>query len=132
MKSRDFVYWLQGYFELAKPVELSTDALILIRRHLDMVKVHEGRNTSSIVSWLDGVLSHVPANIDELSLRGAFAVTAPTDLIRDRLADEFIHVIDPSFPLNQQGALSEAHQGKPRETSAVPGLVMGGEALFNC
>lgn len=42
MRSRDFVYWLQGYFELtSKDQPLSIEQTELIRRHLSMVFKHE-------------------------------------------------------------------------------------------
>jgi hypothetical protein len=58
MTSRDFCYWLQGVFEVTDPTTLDAKQVSLIKRHLNMV---------------------------------------------------FIHEIDPSFPENQQAALSEAH-----------------------
>jgi hypothetical protein len=41
MTSRDFAYWLQGYFEIAKPSSVDADALAMIQAHLSMVFVHE-------------------------------------------------------------------------------------------
>ena len=41
MTSRDFVYWLQGLFELAEPKTLNTKQTDLIKKHLNMVFYHE-------------------------------------------------------------------------------------------
>lgn len=43
MTSRDFVYWLQGYFEIREPKDaaLTCAQVDLIRRHLAMVFAHE-------------------------------------------------------------------------------------------
>lgn len=48
MKSRDFVYWLQGYFEIhapqptkKSPVALSHAQVTVIKKHLAMVFKHE-------------------------------------------------------------------------------------------
>lgn len=41
MTSREFCYWLQGLFELANPSELSPEQTMLIKKHLNMVFVHE-------------------------------------------------------------------------------------------
>jgi len=42
MKSRDFCYWLQGFFELNEgKVELSATQVAHIRDHLNMVFIHE-------------------------------------------------------------------------------------------
>ena len=41
MESRDFVYWMQGLFELANPKTLDERQTELIRRHLALVFKHE-------------------------------------------------------------------------------------------
>jgi len=41
MKSRDFCYWLQGYFEIQKPTSLTNEQLKMIQAHLAMVFRHE-------------------------------------------------------------------------------------------
>lgn len=41
MKSRDFCYWLQGLFEVAEPTSLDEKQTDLIKRHLNMVFIHE-------------------------------------------------------------------------------------------
>lgn len=41
MTSRDFVYWLQGLFELAEPLTLNKKQTEAIKNHLSMVFVHE-------------------------------------------------------------------------------------------
>ncbi len=41
MSARDFVYWLQGYFEMSNPTVLVKKEVKMIRRHLDLVFAHE-------------------------------------------------------------------------------------------
>lgn len=41
MTSRDFVYWLQGYFEISKPSKLTKKELSVIQNHLNLVFKHE-------------------------------------------------------------------------------------------
>lgn len=41
MTSRDFVYFLQGLFELSNPTTLDAKQVDLIRRHLALVFKHE-------------------------------------------------------------------------------------------
>jgi len=41
MTSRDFVYWLQGYFELEEPKEIGEKQTEAIKRHLALVFKHE-------------------------------------------------------------------------------------------
>ena len=41
MTSRDFAYWLQGFFELSDITTLDEKQTELIKRHLNMVFIHE-------------------------------------------------------------------------------------------
>ncbi len=41
MTSREFCYWLQGFFELEGPAEIDYDTLQIIKSHLAMVFKHE-------------------------------------------------------------------------------------------
>lgn len=41
MKSVEFCYWLQGFFEVANPKSVSDEQLDMIKRHLDLVFIHE-------------------------------------------------------------------------------------------
>ena len=41
MTSRDFAYWLQGYFEIQNPTVITEDKVVLIKQHLNLVFKHE-------------------------------------------------------------------------------------------
>lgn len=41
MTSRDFCYWLQGFFEISGAKEITPDQTEMIKRHLNMVFKHE-------------------------------------------------------------------------------------------
>ncbi len=41
MQSRDFCYWLQGFFELTPDGELTSQQTAIIKKHLAMVFKHE-------------------------------------------------------------------------------------------
>lgn len=41
MKTTEFCYWLQGLFELGNPVSLDEQQTELIRKHLEMVFLHD-------------------------------------------------------------------------------------------
>jgi hypothetical protein len=41
MTSRDFVYWLQGHFELNGSGAIDAEKAVIIQQHLAMVFVHE-------------------------------------------------------------------------------------------
>ena len=41
MTSRDFVYWLQGFFELSEVKTLTEEQVKIIKTHLNMVFIHD-------------------------------------------------------------------------------------------
>lgn len=41
MTSREFCYWLQGHFELNKPTTLDAEQTEMVRKHLQLVFIHE-------------------------------------------------------------------------------------------
>lgn len=41
MTSRDFCYWLQGYFEVSEPKNISEKETVMIKKHLALVFKHE-------------------------------------------------------------------------------------------
>jgi len=41
MTSRDFAYWLMGFFEIANPKTLNEEQTKIIKNHLDLVFYHE-------------------------------------------------------------------------------------------
>ena len=41
MTSRDFCFWLQGFFEVQNPKEIDTEKTDMIKRHLNLVFKHE-------------------------------------------------------------------------------------------
>lgn len=41
MTSRDFCFWLQGFFEVGDPKTLTKEQLDLVKRHLNLVFIHE-------------------------------------------------------------------------------------------
>lgn len=61
MTSRDFCYWLQGYFELGDFEVLSSRQIELIKRHLALVFKHEidpsiGGNQAELQAIHDGIV----------------------------------------------------------------------------
>lgn len=41
MTSRDFAYWLQGFFEISDATTMNEKQTELIKNHLNMVFIHE-------------------------------------------------------------------------------------------
>lgn len=63
MISREFCYWLQGYFEISNSKELTTQQVQVIKNHLNLVFKHDidpsyGGNQAELQAVHDGV-SHL-------------------------------------------------------------------------
>jgi hypothetical protein len=41
MTSRDFAYWLQGFFEVTEPTTMTAEQVDMVRKHLNLVFIHE-------------------------------------------------------------------------------------------
>jgi hypothetical protein len=41
MTSRDFAFWLQGFFEISGTDEINKEQVIIIKKHLNLVFKHE-------------------------------------------------------------------------------------------
>lgn len=41
MTSRDFAYWLQGFFEITNPTTITNEQTEMIKNHLNLVFKHE-------------------------------------------------------------------------------------------
>jgi hypothetical protein len=41
MTSRDFAYWLQGFFEISNPETITAEQTQMIQKHLALVFIHE-------------------------------------------------------------------------------------------
>jgi len=41
MTSRDFCYWMQGFFEIQNPESIEKDKVEMIKKHLNLVFKHE-------------------------------------------------------------------------------------------
>lgn len=89
MTSRDFCYWLQGFFELASPIAINSDQLKTIKNHLKLVEVHEGFTSGTFPALLNILLSF-NEDVEELS-------PSQTTIITGNLASYFKHVIDPQL-----------------------------------
>lgn len=104
MSERDFCYWLMGFFELSLratdsgPVYGAGTAFTDVQRtcivrHLDLV---DEVAPSHFCSWI----------------RGAIDAGAKPEIVYQRLAERFQHVIDKQTP-GDQVMLNQTHGGDP-------------------
>ena len=92
MKSTEFTYWLQGFFEIgvrnSKDVDtdhLNEEQMTCIKQHLQLVFKYD-KNPSKFCHWLEGFLTR-KKTLDELEIH----------LMCSRITEQFEHVIDPSY-----------------------------------
>lgn len=71
MTSRDFCYWLQGHFEIAKPELLDKKQTDMVKRHLALVFKHEidpsyGGDAEELQAIHDGFKPPKPSGDDAM------------------------------------------------------------------
>jgi hypothetical protein len=138
MKSTEFCYWLQGFFELshlttgiyaplpragegnpaAAELFLQKAHYQCIQNHIDLVKTFEGEKVLPFVHWLEGCIAGylvssaaTDQHADYDSNAGHAQAVDITKEIQTRLNDLFEHVIDPSYGKDKQEAMNQAHSG---------------------
>ena len=70
MRSRDFVYWLQGLFELANPKELNAEQTAAVRTHLALVFKHEidpSAGSAEHQAELNAIHNNLSIDVDKLA-----------------------------------------------------------------
>lgn len=113
MQSRDFVYWLQGFFELADPKALTEKQTDLVKRHLNLVFLHEIDPSHSDDPKVQGALQAVHDGLDVTALRDQLEQLQ--NLATEDL--EKICSVDPLTPLPAE-KLRELEQ-KLKETKEI-------------
>lgn len=105
MTTRDFTFWLQGFFEISnREFELLTQYQVqIIERHLKMVFIHEPNTTNQFCWFMKNTLQFLKDDDDCLNENSI-------QLIQQQLHKEFVHVIDPSMgDAEQQALLNSIH-----------------------
>lgn len=69
MNARDFAYWLQGAFELCDPKTLDEKQTDLIKRHLNLVFLHDIDPSHSDDPNVQGALQAIHDGVDINELR---------------------------------------------------------------
>ena len=96
MKDREFVYWLQGFFELGEPTEITAKQVAIIHKHLDLVLANkEDEINIPFIFWLEGILDSQP--------KGGWDNKRMNQVIA-KLQKVFKHVIDLE-PSEEQQAI---------------------------
>lgn len=103
MTNRDFLYWVQGYFELTAPDHcLSSKQSVCILKHLEMVKQFEKLDDCN--AFIEGLLIGWAMHTNTI-------LPEQVKVIKDRVHKQFKHVIDPMDPPAMQNQLNQIHHG---------------------
>lgn len=98
MNTFTYCYWLMGFFELMNPTTVSKEQVKSIEEHLKLV---EKKEDGIFCSWFQGFLDFNEGNeLNDQQIKK----------IRTKLSEEFLKIIDPSYPKNEQKDLLELHQ----------------------
>ncbi len=93
MKTPEFLYWLQGWFEIEEPTIISTKQVLIIKKHIDLTLKYSELNKETklkdnlmpVIHAIKGILEM--DKIDEAS----------TSYVAYLLNNAFKHEIDPSY-----------------------------------
>lgn len=85
MKSLEFMYWLQGFFEVCECEQLTEQQVIKIKNHLKMVEITDGKEMWPFCSWLQGFFVALESNTPSVS---------QTKNIKEKLNGIFDHVVE--------------------------------------
>lgn len=118
MQSRDFFYWLQGHFELAlanDPMNAQQAACVL--KHIELIA-----NPGERVIEIRAIVRMIGRGL------GVEQLTAD---VRDIVAAEFLHVIDPQDgDATKQAELNKIHGQNPHLFK--PGVTTPGGGVARC
>lgn len=108
MTSRDFVYWLQGFFEVSESNILTDKQVTIIQAHLDMVLKYERDPKFVFINWFKGYFFERTITSHEVGI------------IRTELNSVFEHEIDPTFgDKKMQDELGNIHNRNSRRPGEV-------------
>lgn len=85
MKSIEFMYWLQGYFEVCEVGTFTKVQLLKVKNHLKMAEITEKEKVLPFCTWLKGFLESVETEVPTLN---------QTIKIKNKLNNLFEHVVE--------------------------------------
>jgi hypothetical protein len=109
MKATDFLYSVQGYFELnGSDAPLTQQQMQKVLKLADSVKKGEGPledKAQEVVEYTKGALSAV----SKINLNSNDLLKVVTEDLRRKLNDTFIHSVDPSYA-GDQNTFNQIHK----------------------
>lgn len=121
MKKNEFLYWLQGHFELSRESEIEyiMEQVSCIRKHAKLVEKTEGK-LEGFIAWLMGVLDVYEISISDDNNNKSSIMK----MIQNNLAKCFKHEVDNSYPDSIQEDLNQIHNQKP--------ITGNGDVIYRC
>lgn len=93
MKSIEFVYWLQGCFEMGDVTSFNEEQFSTIEKHLKMVEIVEAKQQLPFCFWLRGIMEiQESKNLD----------VRVTKIVKDKLNSIFQHVVEQKEDLSSK------------------------------
>lgn len=114
MKSLEFMYWLQGYFEVCECEQLDKATVQTIKNHLKMVELTDGKQIWPFCSWLQGVFVAIENNEPTVS---------QTQSIKDKLNGIFEHAVEEKIKEKEYYQYPRTQRGMQLNPSEVSELI---------
>lgn len=108
MKSIEFMYWLQGYFEVCDCEKLTTEQLKKVKNHLKMVEITDGKELWPFCSWLQGFLVAIEDN--DITVK-------QTQNIKNKLNSIFEHIVEEK--INMQNPRGNGQRLDPSNSNVL-------------
>jgi len=89
MTTDNFLYWIQGYFELEKPSKIDEDKIAMIQEHILLVT-----HKNEFINWLQGFLEAV--TITDTVIR-----KKSIKIIMNKLEDQFLKLSSKGLSLSE-------------------------------
>jgi hypothetical protein len=100
MKSIDFAYWLQGWFELTDNATISARQTAIIKSHLELVMKYDNA-PSQFCHSLNGLFTII--NLQEFN-------ETQTEKLKEQLSDTFLNEIDTRYSAEEHQRLDRIHR----------------------
>ena len=92
MQSSEFMYWLQGCFELSGLSNLNVEQVQTIKRHFEMVKVVDGKNMLPFCHYFEGFMNAVDWQLSNQNV----------EKLKEKLNSCFEHVVPQTIEVRSE------------------------------
>jgi len=97
MNVRNFLYWLQGYFEISEKPKLGKSQLVIIKQHLDLVAKNDEKLSSEASKFLGDLYSAVDFWLKHMP-SGKYLAYGQIKKLDEELKKQFLHAANDENP----------------------------------